>query len=98
VDCHNHQRHAEDDEARSPPPPRRVEDLTLVDQLRADGALDGYNLPHSVRGHLLSRLDRHSEAHAELELAASLAANAQERNLSAERAAASAAQAGLTNN
>ena len=72
--------------------------LALVDQLRADGALDGYHLLHSVRGHLLSQLDRHSEAQAEFELAASLAANAQERQLSAERAAASAVLAGLTNN
>jgi predicted RNA polymerase sigma factor len=46
----------------------------------------------------LSRLDRHSEAQAEFELAASLASNAQERTMSAERAAASAALAGLTSN
>jgi predicted RNA polymerase sigma factor len=70
--------------------------LALVDQLRDDGALDGYHLLHSVRGHLLAQLDRHSEAQAEFELAASLAANAQERKLSAERAAESAALAGST--
>lgn len=67
------------------------EGLALVDHLRADGALDGYHLLHSVRGHLLSQLQRHAEAQEEFELAASLAANAQERTLSAERAAASAA-------
>jgi RNA polymerase sigma factor (sigma-70 family) len=67
--------------------------LQTVDELSGQGALDGYHLLHSVRGHLLSQLDRHAEASAEFELAASLATNTQERNLSAERAAASAALA-----
>lgn len=70
--------------------------LELVDQLSAEGGLGGYHLLHSVRGHLLSRLDRHAEAHTEFALAASLAGNAQDRSLLAERAAASAALAGLT--
>lgn len=68
-----------------------VDGLALVDRLSADGALEGYHLLHSVRGHLLSQLERHSEAQAEFEVAGSLAANAQERNLSAARAAMSAA-------
>lgn len=70
--------------------------LELVDQLSAEGGLGGYHLLHSVRGHLLSRLDRHAEAHTEFALAASLAGNAQDRSLLAERAAANAALAGLT--
>ncbi|MCU1396674.1 MAG: polymerase, sigma subunit, family [Ilumatobacteraceae bacterium] len=60
--------------------------LDLVDQLIETHTLDGYHLLHSVRADLLTRLDRHREAHAELELAASLAANAQERQLSEQRA------------
>ena len=52
--------------------------------------LDRYHLLHSVRGDLLSQLGRHAEAHAEFELAASLARNDQERRLSRERADAMA--------
>jgi RNA polymerase sigma factor (sigma-70 family) len=67
--------------------------LRLINELSIDGALERYHLLHSVRGHLLSRLDRHVEARAEFELAAALAVNTRERNLSAERAAASARSA-----
>jgi predicted RNA polymerase sigma factor len=64
------------------------EALQLVDQLRDTHTLDGYHLLHSVRGDFLERLDRHPEARAEFELAASLARNEQERRLSRERALA----------
>jgi predicted RNA polymerase sigma factor len=64
--------------------------LELVDQLRDTSALDGYHLLHSVRGDLLSKLDRHDEASHEFRLAASLTQNADERRLSEERALASA--------
>jgi predicted RNA polymerase sigma factor len=67
--------------------------LDLVDQLRDTQLLDRYHLFHSVRGDLLSQLDRHSEAHDEFELAASLARNEPERRLSRERADAMALRA-----
>jgi RNA polymerase sigma factor (sigma-70 family) len=60
--------------------------LQIVDQLRDSHHLDGYHLLHSVRGDLLSKLDRHQEATAEFELAATLTRNAAERELSEERA------------
>ncbi|HSS01874.1 MAG TPA: RNA polymerase sigma factor, partial [Kofleriaceae bacterium] len=61
--------------------------LVLVDELTADGALDGYHLLPSVRGDLLAKLGRFDEARAELERAASLTQNARERELLLERAA-----------
>jgi RNA polymerase sigma factor (sigma-70 family) len=64
--------------------------LDLVDQLRDTQLLDRYHLLHSVRGDLLSQLNRHAEAYAEFELAASLARNDQERRLSRDRADAMA--------
>jgi predicted RNA polymerase sigma factor len=67
--------------------------LDLVDQLRDTQLLDRYHLFHSVRGDLLSQLDRHTEAHDEFELAASLARNEPERRLSRERADAMARRA-----
>jgi predicted RNA polymerase sigma factor len=70
--------------------------LDLVDQLRDTQLLDRYHLLHSVRGDLLSQLDRHAEAQDEFELAASLARNEQERRLSRERADAMARLAKLT--
>jgi len=63
--------------------------LELVDRLGDDETLDRYHLFHSVRGDLLAKLDRHAEARAEFEIAASLAQNARERELSEERAATS---------
>ena len=52
-----------------------------------------YHLLPSVRGDLLVKLGRPDEARAEFERAAALASNARERDLSAGRAAAAAAQA-----
>lgn len=41
--------------------------LTLVDELAAEGSLDGYHLLPSVRGDLLAKLGRLDEARTELE-------------------------------
>jgi RNA polymerase sigma factor (sigma-70 family) len=65
--------------------------LDLVDQLAAEPALRGYHLLPSVRGDLLRKLGRAEEARAEFEKAAALTANERERQLSAERARAVAA-------
>jgi RNA polymerase sigma factor (sigma-70 family) len=56
-----------------------AEGLALADQLAEAGALDGYHLLPAVRGDLLARLGRHSEAAGELERAAGLAANERDR-------------------
>ncbi|MGW7262534.1 RNA polymerase sigma factor [Streptomyces sp. NPDC054842] len=61
--------------------------LALVDALAAEPALRGYHLLPSVRGDLLARLGRTSEARAEFEHAASLARNERERDLLRDRAA-----------
>jgi RNA polymerase sigma factor (sigma-70 family) len=61
--------------------------LELVDALRAEGALDGYHLLPAVRGDLLAKLGRLDEARVELERAAELTKNTQERKLLLERAA-----------
>ncbi|WP_137173312.1 RNA polymerase sigma factor [Massilia sp. HP4] len=55
--------------------------LALADRLQQDGRLDGYHWLPSVRGDLLSKLGRRSEARAEFERAAALTANAAEREL-----------------
>ncbi len=55
--------------------------LALADRLLADGRLDGYHWLPSVRGDLLFKLGRRPEARAEFERAASLTANAAEREL-----------------
>jgi RNA polymerase sigma factor (sigma-70 family) len=65
--------------------------LDLVDQLHETHTLDGYHLFHSVRGDLLDRLGRYSEASEEFAQAAALAQNEPERQLS-ERRASEAAQ------
>jgi RNA polymerase sigma-70 factor, ECF subfamily len=62
--------------------------LELVDELVAQGALDGYHLLPAVRGNLLERLGRANEARAEFELAASMTRNARERGRLLYRAAA----------
>jgi predicted RNA polymerase sigma factor len=70
------------------------EGLKLVDELADEPALRGYHLLPSVRGDLLERLGRHTEAQAEFERAASLTRNERERVLllgRAERAAEAAA-------
>jgi RNA polymerase sigma factor (sigma-70 family) len=64
--------------------------LPLVDALCAEPALKHYQWLPSVRGDLLARLDRHDEARAEFERAASLALNLRERELLLERARAMA--------
>jgi RNA polymerase sigma factor (sigma-70 family) len=62
--------------------------LELVDALRAERSLDGYHLLPSVRGDLLEKLGRGTEARAEFERAAAMTGNARERELLRRRAAA----------
>ncbi len=60
--------------------------LELVDQLAAERSLEGYHLLFSVRGDILAKLDRSTEARAEFERAATMTENARERELLLERA------------
>ena len=62
--------------------------LALVDALAGTGTLTDYHLLPSVRGDLLDRLGRRSEARREFEHAAALTRNGAERTLLLERAAA----------
>jgi RNA polymerase sigma-70 factor (ECF subfamily) len=62
--------------------------LPIVDALANDAALRGYHLLPSVRGDLLFKLERRTEARAEFERAASLTRNLRERELLLARAAA----------
>ncbi|MGE5730069.1 MAG: RNA polymerase sigma factor [Gemmatimonas sp.] len=62
--------------------------LELVDALTSEPSLKRYHLLPSVRGDLLAKLGRASEARIELERAASLTRNARERELLLSRAAA----------
>jgi RNA polymerase sigma-70 factor, ECF subfamily len=62
--------------------------LPLVDALAANPALAGYHLLPAVRGDLLDRLGRRSEAKAEFEHAAGLTRNAREREVLLGRAGA----------
>ena len=62
--------------------------LPLVDALVAGGALESYHLLPAVRGDLLEKLGRRSEARAEFEKAAALAQNQRERTLMHQRARA----------
>jgi len=61
--------------------------LTLVDALTRDPSLRRYHLLPSVRGDLLAKLGRLSEAGAEFERAAALTRNERERTLLLTRAA-----------
>ncbi len=61
--------------------------LELADRLAADGTLEGYHLLASVRGDLLLKLGRESEAREAFELAASISQNERERELLLGRAA-----------
>jgi predicted RNA polymerase sigma factor len=61
--------------------------LTLVDRLCADPALASYHWLPSVRGDLLTKLGRHTEARVEFERAAALTRNERERALLLDRAA-----------
>lgn len=65
--------------------------LELVDSLRSEPALKSYHLLPSVRGDLLMKLGRLSEAKPEFEHAASLTRNARERELLLERSRKAAA-------
>lgn len=60
--------------------------LAAVDALTSERSLAGYHLLPSVRGNLLAKLGRATEARAELERAASLTSNAREQALLRERA------------
>ena len=64
--------------------------LELVDALTAEPTLKSYHLLPSVRGDLLAKLGRSSEARDEFERAAGLTRNARERELLLGRAAACA--------
>jgi RNA polymerase sigma factor (sigma-70 family) len=60
--------------------------LALVDALRGERALENYHLLPSVRGDLLSKLERYGEAREEFERAAAMTRNERERVLLLERA------------
>jgi predicted RNA polymerase sigma factor len=62
--------------------------LPIVDALASNAVLSRYHLLPSVRGDLLVKLGRKSEARSEFERAASLTRNSRERALLLERAAA----------
>ncbi|HVI24947.1 MAG TPA: RNA polymerase sigma factor [Xanthomonadaceae bacterium] len=64
--------------------------LALVDALADAPALQRYHLLPAVRGDLLAKLQRHDEARAEFERAASLTRNAREQAVLAARAEAAA--------
>jgi RNA polymerase sigma factor (sigma-70 family) len=64
--------------------------LALVDALTSEPSLEAYHLLPAVRGDLLAKLGRPSEARREFERAASLTRNARERTLLLERARACA--------
>jgi RNA polymerase sigma factor (sigma-70 family) len=61
--------------------------LGIVDELRAESALQEYHLLPAVRGDLLYKLGRYADAQVEFEAAAALTANEQERALLLGRAA-----------
>jgi predicted RNA polymerase sigma factor len=60
--------------------------LDIVDTLLNEPALKNYHLLPSVRGDLLTKLNRHSEARTEFTRAATLTRNTRERNLLLKRA------------
>ena len=60
--------------------------LEPVEALKEDPALRDYHLLPSVRGDLLKKLGRLSEARTEFERAAAMTRNDRERNLLLERA------------
>jgi predicted RNA polymerase sigma factor len=68
--------------------------LAIVDTVATEPALRDYHLLPSVRGDLLEKLGRRSEARAEFERAAELARNSRERTLLLERAASCTEPAG----
>jgi RNA polymerase sigma factor (sigma-70 family) len=60
--------------------------LDIVDTLVNEPSLKNYHLLPSVRGDLLTKLNRHNEARTEFQRAATLTRNTQERNLLLKRA------------
>jgi len=60
--------------------------LAIVDRIAEEPALQTYHLLASVRGDLLFKLGRYTEARAALEAAAELAGNTRERELLRRRA------------
>jgi RNA polymerase sigma-70 factor, ECF subfamily len=62
--------------------------LELADRLMAQGSLRAYHLLPSVRGDLLAKLGRYTEAREEFERAAALTQNTRESRLLLDRAAA----------
>jgi predicted RNA polymerase sigma factor len=60
--------------------------LDIVDTLVTEPALKNYHLLPSVRGDLLTKLNRHREARTEFERAATLTRNIRERELLLKRA------------
>jgi RNA polymerase sigma factor (sigma-70 family) len=62
--------------------------LEITDRLTAEPALQNYHLLPAVRGDLLAKVGRFSEAQLELERAAALTRNGPERKMLVERAAA----------
>jgi RNA polymerase sigma factor (sigma-70 family) len=60
--------------------------LEVVDKLTNEPSLKNYHLLPSVRGDLLTKLNRHDEARIEFERAATLTRNARERDLLLKRA------------
>lgn len=67
--------------------------LEAVDALLGEKALTAYHLLPAVRGDLLAKLGRHTEARAEFERAAALTANVRERQLLLGRATTEAGAA-----
>ncbi|MCZ8518942.1 MULTISPECIES: RNA polymerase sigma factor [Paenibacillus] len=61
--------------------------LQMIDELKAEPSLQGYHLLPSVRGDLLVKLGRYSDARTEFERAAGLTRNERERALLLNRAA-----------
>jgi predicted RNA polymerase sigma factor len=61
--------------------------LTIIDAIADDPTLKSYHLLPSVRGYLLRKLGRVSEARAKIERAAALTQNTSERDLLLSRAA-----------
>ncbi|KKB75994.1 RNA polymerase subunit sigma-24 [Devosia soli] len=64
-----------------------AEALKLVDAIQKDGALENYHLLYGVRGDLLRKLERHTEANLDFRKAAALTRNERERTYLLARAA-----------
>ena len=71
--------------------PVLVTALPIVDSIRAIGLLDNYHLLYGVRGDLLRKLERHTEANLDFRKAAELTRNEREKAYLLGRAAEVAA-------